>query len=180
MTPKSVVSGAFVLFLSLSLVQLQGAGFPAAQKKKPRKTPLTSVEVVTSIDAPRDPNDPGTGGGIDAANYFSRRLASKISTCTAQIRTTTQTWASQDQLSLVKVNERPGDLLMHMTKADLNGFFELTYRVNLQQERARVTLFFYSADGARHEPAAIRALLTAYKVDALEDKLTQAILCGET
>jgi hypothetical protein len=177
---SKLLSRGAALLLSIAASYFLCQSATASPQKKPRRTPLTSIEVVTSIDAPKDPDDPGTGGGIDAANYFSRRLASKIATCTGQIRSTAQTWANQDQLTIVKLNQRPGDLLMHMTKADLSGFFELTYRVNLQQERARVTLFFYSSDGSRHEPSAIRSLLNTYQVGTLEDKLTQAILCGES
>lgn len=71
---------------------------PQSKKTEPRKgdsrktsagrTPLTSIEAVTDIDAPRDPDDPGAGGGIDGVGYFSRRLAPKVGACTAQIRTT--------------------------------------------------------------------------------------------
>ena len=137
----------WIVVLASSFLVSQAA--ISAPQKKTRRTPLTSVEVVTSIDAPKDPDDPGIGGGIDAANYFSRRLASKIGACTAKIRFATQDWATHERLTVVKVSQKPGDLLMHMTKSNLTGLFELTYRINLQQERARVTLFFYSADGSR-------------------------------
>jgi hypothetical protein len=141
--------------------------------------PLTSIEAVTDIDAPRDPDDPGAGGGVDAAGFFSRRLALKIGTCTAKIRTATDTWGKQQQLVASKIDQQPGDLLMHLGKPDLLGFFELTYRVRLQQERARVTLLFYTADGTQRDPAAIRKMLSEYRIDGFQDNLTKALLCED-
>jgi hypothetical protein len=143
------------------------------------KTPLTSIDAVTDIDAPRDPDDPGTGGGADYAGYFSRRLAIKVSTCTDRIRSITDAWAKENQLVVSKSDHRSGDLLMHLVSGDLDGFFEVAYRVRLQQERARVTLFFYSTDGSRHEPSGIRQLLDRYHVGHFQDDLTKAILCGD-
>jgi hypothetical protein len=65
-----------------------------------------------------------------------------------------------------------------MTKTELKGLFELTYRVDPKRERARVTVYFYSADGARHELAGITAMLEAYRIAALQDDLERALLCG--
>jgi hypothetical protein len=166
-----------VVLALLTLVVGVAVAQNRASKPKLTKTPLTSVEAVTDIDAPRDPDDPGTGGAVDSSNYFSRRLTAKIGNCTDRIRSETDTWAKKYQLGVSKVDDQPGDLLMHMTKPDLAGFFELTYRVALHQERARVTLFFYSKDGARHEPAGIKKLLTAYKIDDFQDLLTKGLLC---
>jgi hypothetical protein len=173
MNPKRASYGVALALLELAV------GVAVAQNPKPKltKTPLTSVEAVTDIDAPRDPDDPGTGGAVDSSNYFSRRLAAKIGNCTDRIRSETDAWAKKYQLGVSKVDRQPGDLLMHMTKPDLAGFFELTYRIALHQERARVTLFFYSKDGARHEPAGIKKLLTDYKIDDLQDLLTKGLLC---
>jgi hypothetical protein len=71
-----------------------------------------------------------------------------------------------------------GNLLIHMTRNDLKGLFELTYRVDAKRERARVTVYFYSADGARHEPAGIATMLQEYQIAGLQDNLDKALLCG--
>ncbi|MBB5057419.1 hypothetical protein HDF16_002125 [Granulicella aggregans] len=143
-----------------------------------QKTPLTSVEAVTDIDAPKDPNDPGTGGGMDAATYFSRKLAPKLGDCTSRIRSTANDWIQVSHLQATKTEQQPGDLLIHATKPDLQGFFEIIYRVRLKEQRARVTVFFYKLDGTQLEPATILPLLKAYKIGDFEEKLTQALLCG--
>jgi hypothetical protein len=167
------------LTLTVSLLALSVVASAASAQKQPvKRTPLTSVEAVTDIDAPKDPDDPGTGGGMDASNYFSRKLAAKLNDCTAQIRSTTDAWVRASQLHVVKVEDQPGDLMIHATRSDLEGFFEIIYRVKLQQERARVTVFFYAPDGAQLEPATIDRLLKDYKIDEFQDKLTHALLCG--
>jgi len=168
----AVVAVAIVA-LALATAAAQSPG----SKPKLIKTPLTSVEAVTDIDAPRDPDNPGTGGAVDSSTYFSRRLAAKVANCTDHIRSDASAWAKKYQLSVSKVDQEPGDLLMQMTKPDLAGLFELTYRVKVKQERARVTLFFYSEDGARHEPAGINKLLTDYKIADFQDLLTKGLLC---
>jgi hypothetical protein len=165
--------------LAVSLLALTAHAAPR-QKQHPQKTPLTSVEAVTDLDAPRDADDPGTGGGIDGADYFSRKLAAKLNDCTAQIRSATDTWARANQLHVIKADQQPGNLLIHATRADLEGFFEITYRVKLDQQRARFTVFFYKLDGTQVEPAAIHTLLKTYKIDGFQDNLTRALLCGET
>ena len=76
------------------------------------------------------------------------------------------------------MDQQPGDLLIHATKPDLQGFFEIIYRVKLNEQRARVTVFFYKLDGTPLEPATILPLLKAYKIGDFEEKLTQALLCG--
>jgi hypothetical protein len=156
----------------------RGNADKAQAGKSPGRTPLTSIEAVTDIDAPRDPDDPGAGGGVDAAGYFARRLAAKVVACTTQIRTTADGWAKGQNLVASKIDQQPGDLLMHLGKPDLDGFFELTYRVRLQEERARVTLFFYTADGSRRDPGGIKQMLKDYHIAMLQDDLTKALLCG--
>jgi hypothetical protein len=171
--PVSMGIAAAFLALACAVAAAQNRGV----KPKLTKTPLTSVEAVTDIDTPRDRDDPGTGGAVDSSTYFSRRLAAKVANCTDHIRTETNAWAKQYQLGVSKVDQEPGDLLMQMTKPDLAGLFELTYRVKLKQARARVTLFFYSEDGARHEPAGISKLLADYKIADFQDLLTKGLLC---
>lgn len=159
------------------LLLTANAGPPGQQHL--RKTPLTSVEAVTDIDAPKDPDDPGTGGGIDGSNYFSRKLAAKLNDCTAQIRSTSDAWTRANQLHVIKADQQPGNLLIHATGPDLEGFFEITYRVKLDQQRARFTVFFYRLDGTQVEPAAIHTLLKTYKIDDFQDNMTRALLCGD-
>ena len=177
--PRKVTIRVVYLYLLLSFGWCQETWSSQAANQQLQKTPLTRVEVVTDIDTPRADDDPGTGGGIDSSNYFSRRLAEKISVCTDQIRTVTEKWAKQNQLVLNKVDRRPGDLLIQATKHDLKGLFELTYRVNLKQERADVTLYFYSQDGFRQDPAVILTFLKTYKVETFQDELTSALMCGD-
>jgi hypothetical protein len=172
---RARLGAASAILLALAIADVGGQNLDNAGKAK--KTALTSVEAVTDVDAPRDQDDPGIGGAADASRYFSRRLAGNVANCTNRIRSETDTWAGKYQLSVSKVDQQPGDLLMHMTKPDLAGLFELTYRVNLKQERSRVTLFFYSQDGARHEPAGIKRLLTDYKIADFQDLLTKGLLC---
>ena len=142
------------------------------------KTPLTSVSGVTDIDAPPDPEDPGAGGGIDTTTYFRNRLLPKLEDCTSQIETVITTWAKAHQLTTPKTEKLPGNLLIHATRGGLDGIFEVTYRVDQKRERARATVFFYSRDGERHEPAGIQRLLNDFKIAEIQDQLEKALRCG--
>lgn len=144
----------------------------------PPRVPLTSVEAVTDPSAPPDPKAPGAGGGIDASTYFTRRLASNISRCTDKVRDVASNWFAKNHFPIVRQDQKPGDLLMHATVSSLSGMMELTYTVDLTHERARVTLFYYRPDGGAVAPTQVKLLLQNYRVGALEDALTAAILCG--
>jgi hypothetical protein len=166
-----------VAALALVAVCAQSAfGTPA--KKPVHKTPLTSVEAVTDPDATPDPHDPGTGGGIDTSNYFSRKLASKISACTDQVQTVATTWIKKNHFSVIRLDRKAGDLLIHAATKNLPGLFEVAYTVSTQRERARVTVFYYLPDGSAVEPTEIKPLLSKYHVDLFQDSLTNALLCG--
>ena len=142
------------------------------------KTALTSVAGTTLLDAPRDPDDPGVGGGIDTTAYFQTRLLPRVSDCTEELLQPITDWVERHDLFVQKKEHLPGALLVHATNAGLSGLFEFTYRVDAARQRARVTLFFYSLDGARHEIAGIRDMLETYAIEALQGRLDMALQCG--
>jgi hypothetical protein len=161
---------------SVALVCLATVGAHAEVKLK--KSALTSIAGMSSIDGAPDDDDPGVGGGIDSATYFRNRMLPKLDDCTNSIRNVYDKWGSTLGLASVRREAVPGSLVIHMTNNDLNGLFELTYRVDAKRERARVTVYFYSADGARHEPSGIAVMLQRYQIAALQDDLEKALLCG--
>ena len=142
------------------------------------KSALTSVAGTTLLDGPRDPDDPGVGGGIDTTSYFQTRLLPRISDCTEELLQPITDWVEQHDLFVQKKEHLPGSLLIHATNAGLSGLFEFTYRVDAARQRARVTLFFYSLDGARHEIAGIRDMLEKYAIETLQGRLDTALQCG--
>tara|TARA_R110001599_G_C12028121_1_gene639759 strand:+ start:252 stop:656 length:405 start_codon:yes stop_codon:yes gene_type:complete len=133
--------------------------------------------VVQDVDAPPDPDDPGAGGGFDAENYFQNILVGKISECTAGVLKALLSWSNAQTLSVQKTVQQPTSLLAFMALTTPPGVLELNYRFNTAQKRARATLFFYSTDGAQHEPAAIEALLKRYNVATLQNEIRTAIAC---
>ena len=142
-----------------------------------KRSALTSIGVVEDVAAARDPDDPGAGGGFDAENYFQNLLVDKVGACTANVLSEFLVWSQAQSLPVSKTVEGPTSVLAYATLATPPGVLELAYRFNATQKRARATLFFYSVDGAKHEPAAIEALLTQYKVASLQDKVRTAIAC---
>lgn len=145
-----------------------------------RRSPLTSVGAVTSLGASPDLDDPGAGGGFDSEAYFRNRFLPKLSDCTEKITNVYKAWAIAHGFQIPLRETGPGKVLIHATRADLNGLFELTYRVHPNRERARVTVYFYSRDGARHEPTAVVTMLRTYGIAELQDDLDTALACGNT
>jgi hypothetical protein len=154
-----------------------GSAQVQARKKAAIRSPLTSIGLVTDVDADADPDDPGMGGGVDSTVFFTNKLVPKISACTAIVQSVAATWAKANQLGIVKLSQKPGNLLMHVSNAGLAGFFEVVYRVDVAKERARATLFFYSPDGARHEPVQLRAILDQFEIMKFQDQLVRAMTC---
>ena len=141
------------------------------------RTALTSVGAVDDTDAPPDPEDPGLGGGFDAENYFQNILVAKISDCTSGVLKEFVAWAQGQALSIDKTVKEPSSLLAYASLVTPPGVLELSYRFDSTQKRARATLYFYSTDGAQHEPMAIESLLKQYKVANLQDRVRVAIDC---
>jgi hypothetical protein len=160
--------------LVIVVVSLQAL---AADPTEPMRSPLTSVSAVTSIDAPPDPDDPGIGGGFSGETYFSEALVPKLEECTDRIEAVVAAWTKSLGLVTVKKEKSPGGLLVHTSKSGSGGFFEFVYRVDAKRERARVTLYYYSNDGAQHEPLGIKSLLDTYGITDLQDKLQAALQC---
>lgn len=143
------------------------------------RTPLTSIGLVTDLDAPPDPDDPGYGGGFDALNYFENLLDTKIAPCREQLEAATAMWIERHQLSMLLEETGPARLLVHAARSGERGFFEVSYRFDEAQKRARVTLYFVGAEGRLLEPSAIAMLLDEYGVEAFQDSLRSAIRCGD-
>lgn len=166
-----------ILVAAVALACFMAAGATSAAVAL-KKSALTSIGGMSSIDGAPDEDDPGVGGGIDSASYFRNRMLPKLDDCTNEIRSVYDKWGAARGLTSVRREAIPGNLLIHMTRNDLNGLFELTYRVDSKRERARVTVYFYSADGARHELAGIMTMLQEYQIASLQDNLEKALLCG--
>jgi len=141
------------------------------------RSPLTSIGVVQEVDAPADPDDPGAGGGFDAENYFQNILVGQVGECTAGVLKAFLSWSKAQMLNVPKTVQQPTSLLAFTALSTPSGVLELNYRFSIEQKRARATLFFYSTDGAQHQPAAIEVLLKQYKVATLQDEIRTAIAC---
>lgn len=164
--------------LAIAILTLLSAVPQAEDLGSWNKTALTSVAGMTNLDAPRDADDPGVGGGIDTASYFRTRLLPQLADCTDRIEAPIIAWVKHHAMTVRKSERVPGNLLIHATKDALMGLFEFTYRVDGKRERARATLYFYSADGARHEPLGIEEMLKSYGIAELQDELDAALQCG--
>ncbi|MBV8736552.1 MAG: hypothetical protein JO007_04700 [Alphaproteobacteria bacterium] len=152
-------------------------GISSVQASNNTATPLTSISVVSSLNPPPDPDDPGIGGGFDAEAYFRENLVSSIKDCTKIVTTVVYGWTKANAFSLAKEEVSPGWLLADARRPDDAGILEFIYRVYPHNARARATVFYYSPDGKELDPAQIRSLLTKYKIADLEDQLQSALSC---
>lgn len=165
--------------VAVLLLSLMWAGQPcAAEQSVSNRSPLTSVGAISALELPPDPEDPGIGGGFDHVSYFRNRFIPKLDDCTAQIDAVFRGWVASHDLVIPLHETSPGELLIHATQLGLDGLFELTYRVDTKRERARVTVYFYSPDGVRHAPLAIKEMLERWEISKLQDALDKALACG--
>ena len=141
------------------------------------RSPLTSVGVVQDLDAPPDPDDPRKGGGFDAEGYFQNIVIAKVSECTANVLKAFTTWSSAQSLSIAKSTQTPTAALAFVTIAAPAGVLQLDYRFQPDIKRSRATLFYFSNDGSKHEPSALQAILTQYKIASLQDSIRIAVAC---
>jgi hypothetical protein len=156
---------------------LAGTALSAARGQQ--ALPLTSVALQGSIDAPLDPDDPGTGGGFSTSSFFKTRLADPgaIGACAARIEEAAAGWARGLNLSRSLRDLSASDLTLHFSRSGLPGFFAVSYRVEARV-RARVRVDFYRLDGEAQAPETVQELLGPYRIAALQDALDEAIRCG--
>lgn len=141
------------------------------------RSPLTSIGVVQDLEAPADPDDPRIGGGFDAENYFQNVVIANVSACVGHVLQVFTTWSNAQSLSVAKSTLTATSALAFVPVATPSGVLQLDYRFHADTKRSRVTLFYFSNDGAKHEPAALQAMLGQYKVAALQDDLRAAVAC---
>lgn len=143
------------------------------------RTPLTSVGITETIDARLDPDDPGVGGGFDAAVYFKNVLASTVASCTAKVTMAADSWIAAQKLAPILRDSASNHILIDAAKSGDGGFFEISYRFSLADKRARVTVFYVADDGRLLEPAAIASVLATHEIAALQEALEKALRCGD-
>lgn len=145
----------------------------------PKKTALTSIGAVSSLDADADPFDPGIGGGFDQKAYFQNRYIPKLADCTDQIESVFVDWANTHEMVLPRREAELGNILIHATRENIGGLFELSYNVELERERARVSVFYLKKDGSQLDPALVKNLLETWGIAALQDNLDAALKCDQ-
>lgn len=143
------------------------------------RTPLTSVGITATLDAPPDPDDPGVGGGFDAAAYFKNVLGGTVASCTAKVTAAVDSWIATEKLVSVLRDAGPNHLLIHASTPGNPGFFEVSYRFTVGDKRARVTVFYVAGDGRLLEPAEINVVLKKNEIGPFQDALEKAVRCGD-
>ena len=174
-----IVPGAIVLLL---LAAIGGTGTTAradGQTLLKHPTPLTRITLSTDIDAPPDPDDPGTGGSFENSTYFQNKLAdaSQIRACVTAVRAAASAWANGLGLTPAFEEIRFASVSIHYVKPGLNGLFSIDYQVE-GGVKAKVRVDFYRLDATEISPEAVPELLGTYRIADLQDALDRALRCA--
>jgi hypothetical protein len=151
----------------------------SASSEQIAKTALTSIGAVSSLDVGHDSEDPGIGGGFDQEAYFQNRYIPDLASCTEQIERIFVSWTSANELVLPRREAGADRLFIHATSDTLDGIFELTYQIDAQRERARVSVFFILKDGTALDPVLINPILENWSIAGLQDDLNVALKCDQ-
>lgn len=141
--------------------------------------PLTSEALVADLDAPLDPDDPGTGGGFEIGAYFQTRLTDgrAIRSCADTIERAAGGWATDQGLSVALRERTDVGLTLHYVKPGVPGFFSVIYRVE-RQVRARVRVDYIALDGTRRSPELALELIDTFHIAAAQKAMDAAVRCG--
>jgi hypothetical protein len=174
-----IIPGAIVLLL---LAVIGGTGTPAradGQKLFKHPTPLTRITLSTDIDAPPDPDDPGTGGSFENSTYFQNKLAdpSQIRACVAAVKAAASAWANGLGLTPAFEEIKGAAMSIHYVKPELSGLFAIDYQVE-GGIKAKVRVDFYRLDATEVRPEAVQELLGTYRIAGLQDALDRALRCA--
>lgn len=142
---------------------------------------MTSISLVTDIDAPPEDDNPGTGGAFDNAAYFQNKLAdpTAVSACTDRIETSATHWAQTTGLDRSFRERQTTSLVLHYVKPGMPGLFALNYTVT-ERVKARVRVDYFSLNGTKQSPEIVKELISTYQIAAFQDDLDKALICGGT
>lgn len=159
------------------LAGIAGSTFSGASAEEANKTALTSIGGTATLDAGLDQNDPGIGGGFDQEAFFQNRYIPDLSICTEQIERVFLSWTDANNLLLPRREASEDQVLIHATSDTLDGIFELSYKIDAERMRARVTVFYLLKNGTALNPVLIKPLLDTWEIVDLQDELDDALKC---
>jgi len=143
-----------------------------------QRSALTSMAITTDWEAPPDEDDPGAGGGHEAVSYFRTSLVELVPECTNRIKLAFTDWTQKHDLYIPVIEHKKNKVLAYANKNGLDGIFEFSYRVDLDAELARASLYFYSNNGEKHELNSILEVLEEYGINSFQDRLGDELSCG--
>jgi hypothetical protein len=157
MTMTYVRISIFALSVSLSAC--------GATQLKGRATTIQTIEAVTNADK--------VGPGGSEATVTSRVFALDLEDCGQYIADRSERWAAANSLPNIQHDVEPGRAQLLYDGGDaMPGYFEVLYR--LGNSSAKVSFFFYAADGEVLEP--VREYKPAV---AFAEELKKAVDCDE-
>ncbi len=159
------------------LAGVAGSTFSGVFAEEANKTALTSIGGTATLDTGVDPDDPGIGGGFDQEAFFQNRYIPNLSICTEQIERIFLSWTEAKNLFLPRREASEDQILIHATSDTLDGIFELSYKIDAERMRARVTVFYLLKNGAALNPILIKPLLETWEIADLQDELDDALKC---
>jgi hypothetical protein len=130
---------------------------------------IRTVEFATEL-----PTAPGHGGieaHVDAELFHLPVLAD----CRGSIRQVSRTWVTSQQFSVLREETTPGRYLIHVGRHDINGFFEVLYRLTQDHREAQMKFRFYAPSGLHSPPDYV-----GIETSTVSTQLIQAVACTET
>jgi hypothetical protein len=143
-----------------------------------QRSALTSMAITTDWREPPDEDHPGVGGGQESVSYFRKSLVALVPKCTSQMVEVFTQWLNQHSLFAQRSERLENSFIAYASRDGLNGIFEFTYRVDLDAEKARTSLYFYSNDGEKHELNNLKNMLADFGVNDLQDMIGDTLQCG--
>ena len=159
------------------LTCVASSNLSSAFAEEANRTALTSIGGTSTLEVGNDPDDPGIGGGFDQEAFFQNRYIPNLASCTEQIERIFLTWTEANEFLLPRREASEDEVLIHATSDTLDGIFELSYKIDAEQMRARVTVFYFLKNGTALNPVLVKPILETWDIANLQDELDGALKC---
>jgi hypothetical protein len=115
-------------------------------------------------------------GGFDARVKGGTWLAAELWDCGGHVDRVGRAWAAEHELAVLKQVVEAGRTLHHFGETELEGFFELRYRLRRDPDEATLAFYFYDRSGSASDPQL--GAFDGYELKVLADRLKEAMECA--
>ncbi|GAA6152851.1 hypothetical protein [Pseudoteredinibacter isoporae] len=140
-------------------------------------TPLIGITAVDDVMSDIQEPNASEGGAMGMQRFFTTKMVAALNNCVSQTQQVYRGWYKQFTLLPVSENIEKFKMTSRVWDKEKKGLFEASYMLDQEKRYIRTALDYYRITGEKVSPAAIESLISTYQLNALWNKLSEAMEC---